>query len=353
VQISFQKLGLKLSHRWTIASKLGPGGGGGTDLFQVLVIELRDQDGVVGLGETAPSTRYDESVDSAIRFLEGLNSDKLSFSDVAESMRHLGSFGSGNFAPRCALNLALLDGAARIAEKPVCDYLNLGFVECKHVTSFSIGIDTPERIREKTIEAAEYPVLKLKVGSLDDQENLAALRSVAPDKPIRVDANEAWKTKEEALDRLEALAKDKAIQFVEQPMPATSSPEDLAWLKTRSPLPIMADESYQSLDDLPLCADCFHAVNVKLVKAGGITGAYNALSAARKAGLKTMIGCMIETSLLISAAAHLAELTDYLDIDGNLLISNDPFTGVSTGAGRVSFEPAPEPFGLRVARRPN
>ena len=174
---------------------------------------------------------------------------------------------------------------------------------------------------------------------------------MSPDKPIRADANEAWKTKEEALDHLETLASDGRVQFVEQPMPATTDPKDLAWLKNRSPLPIMADESYRSKDDLPLCVDCYHAVNVKLVKSGGITGAYEALTAARKSGLKTMIGCMIETSLLISAAAHLAELADHLDIDGNLLITNDPYLGVSTNDGAVSFSGAPSPIGLRVTER--
>jgi L-alanine-DL-glutamate epimerase-like enolase superfamily enzyme len=168
---------------------------------------------------------------------------------------------------------------------------------------------------------------------------------------VRVDANEGWKTKEEALRQIEWLAKDGHIEFVEQPMPANTDAADVSWLKSRSPLPIMADESSSSALDIEDCAQCYHAVNVKLVKAGGISGAYEALRVARKAGLKTMIGCMIESSILISAAAHLAELTDFLDIDGNLLITNDPYRGPSANNGVISFADAREKSGLRVIAR--
>jgi L-alanine-DL-glutamate epimerase-like enolase superfamily enzyme len=124
--------------------------------------------------------------------------------------------------------------------------------------------------------------------------------------------------------------------------------KDLAWLKSRSPLPLFGDESYHSAKDVEQCADCYHGVNVKLLKTGGVTAAYEALKAARKAGLKTMIGCMIETSVLISAAAHLAELTDHLDIDGSLLTANDPYLGATAEKGMVSFASATEKVGLRV-----
>jgi L-alanine-DL-glutamate epimerase-like enolase superfamily enzyme len=250
------------------------------------------------------------------------------------------------------LNLALLDGAAKLAGKALYDFLGLGFRERHHVTSFTIGIDSPEMVRKKTLDAANYPVLKLKVGDPRDRENFAALRAVAPDKPVRADANEGWKTKDEALRMLEWLAAtDKKIQFVEQPMPRDASPQDFAWLKARSPLPIFADESCHTVKDIPRCADCFHGVNVKLVKTGGVSMAKETLEAARRAGLKTMIGCMIETSVLVSAAAHLAELADYLDVDGNILITNDPFLGVTAEKGILSFASAPEKNGLRVSAR--
>jgi L-alanine-DL-glutamate epimerase-like enolase superfamily enzyme len=229
--------------------------------------------------------------------------------------------------------------------------LKLGFTEGKHATCFSIGIDKPDMIRHKVAEAERYPVLKLKVGGPDDEQNLAALRHAAPKKTVRVDANEGWKTKEEALRKLEWLAGDGHIEFVEQPMPASTSIGDLKWLKQRSPLPIMADESCHFASDITTCAEWAHSVNVKLVKSGGISNAYAALQAARKAGLKTMIGCMIESSVLISAGAHLAELADYLDLDGNLLITNDPYRGPTSEKGVISFTAASEKVGLRVVPR--
>jgi len=166
-----------------------------------------------------------------------------------------------------------------------------------------------------------------------------------------VDANAAWKTREEALDRILHLADDGNIEFVEQPMPPDAPEADALWLKERSPLPLVGDESYQDARDAEHCARCFHGVNVKLVKTGGVTAAKEALEAARKLGLKTMLGCMIESSVLISAAAHLASLTDWLDLDGNVLISNDPFKGVQNSDGWITFEGAPEPFGLQTSRR--
>jgi L-alanine-DL-glutamate epimerase-like enolase superfamily enzyme len=351
VKLKSWRFELELTHRWAISSALGPGGSGGTLTYPVVFVELTDGDGVTGIGEAAPSSRYQENPDSTLAFLKQVLPERLSFGDVAGSMTCLDAIAPGHYAPKGAINIALLDGAARRAGQAVCDYLGLGFMEHKHVTSFSIGLDRPEVIRRKVREAAGYPVLKLKVGGPDDRRNLAALREEAPTKPVRVDANEAWKTKEEALRNLEWLAQDRHIQFVEQPMPASTKLEDLAWLKARTPLPIMADESYLSAHDAERCAESFHSVNVKLVKTGGISAGYAALQAARKAGLKTMLGCMIESSVLISAAAHLAELTDYLDIDGNLLITNDPYEGASAEQGVISFARAPGRFGLRVAPR--
>ncbi len=351
MKLSFRRFDLQLAHRWAIASGLAPGGGGGTNIFKIVLVELTDQDGTVGLGESAPSSRYQESADGGMAFLEHVNADKLSFADVAASMKHLDAVAPGQFAAKGAVNMALLDGAARKAGRAVCDFLQLGFTENKHVTSFSIGIDKPEVIRAKVLEAASYPVLKLKVGGPDDRQSLAALREVAPKKTVRVDANEGWKTKEAALKNLEWLASDGHVEFCEQPMPANADLADLVWLKARSPLPIMADESYHHAADIVRVAEWAHSVNVKLVKTGGITGAHAALVAARKAGLKTMIGCMIESSILISAAAHLAELTDYLDIDGNLLITNDPYAGATARHGVISFADAPVKTGLRVQAR--
>ena len=347
VKIEIRRFDLKLKHAWRIARS--DEGGSGT--YPVVFIELIDDSGLRGLGESAPSWRYLENVETVGQFLSGVVPAQLSFEDVAGSMRYLDTVASENPAAKTALNIALMDGAARRAGKPIFDLLGLGFTEGKHLTSFSIGIDSPGMVQQKAAEAADFPVLKMKLGSPQDRANLAALREAAPTKTVRVDANEAWKTKEAALREIEWLAQDGHIEFVEQPMPAETPVGDLAWLKERSPLPLFGDESYHHAADADRCAQCYHGVNVKLVKTGGISGAYDALQAARRVGLKTMIGCMIESSILITAAAHLAELADHLDIDGNLLISNDPFLGATCSRGIISFREAPEKLGLCVQAR--
>jgi L-alanine-DL-glutamate epimerase-like enolase superfamily enzyme len=343
MKLSFWREQLQLANTWTIAR-------GSTNLFQVVLVQLVAPDGVTGLGEASPIARYQESPATVERFFQRLDPERLTFTDVAGSMAYLDSLAPGDMAAKCALNLALLDGAGKLARRPIHDLLGLGFREQHHVTSFSIGIAAPAEIRNKVRAAESYPVLKLKVGVPGDRDIWAALREAAPKKIIRVDANEGWKTKEEALQRLEWLARDGQVQFVEQPMPQTTPARDLVWLKERSPLPLFADESYHTLADLAHCAECFHGVNVKLVKTGGLSAAAAALQAARQAGLQTMIGCMIETSVLISAAAHLAELCDHLDLDGNLLTTNDPYAGVTAPRGILSFQAAQEAFGLRVNR---
>jgi L-alanine-DL-glutamate epimerase-like enolase superfamily enzyme len=343
VKLTFKRLDLQLAHTWTIARTKG------TNVTQVVVVELTGADGTVGLGEAAPTARYKESPVSVEAFFQKVDARGLSFSDVEGSMKYLDTLSPRDMSAKCALNLALLDGAAKKARKPVYDLLGLGFRENLHMTSFTIGIDKPDVIRQKVQAAEQYPVLKMKVGVADDKASLQALREVAPTKAVRVDANEGWKTKEQALEMLGWLAQDGHIQYVEQPLPANTPAKDWIWLKQRSPLPIFGDESYHSAKDIGQAAECFHGVNVKLVKTGGITAGLAALMAARKAGLKTMLGCMIETSILISGAAHLAELCDYLDLDGSVLITNDPYAGVTVQDGVLSFASAPEKAGLRVS----
>ena len=348
VKIKFWRCELKLAHTWTIASGVKTGG---TNMAPTGILQFTGDDGTVGLGECAPASRYRENVDGGLEFLGKVDARKLSFDDIAGSMNYVQGIAPGQFAAKSAVNIALLDGAARKAGKAIYDFLGLGFRDKHHVTSFSIGIDKPEIIRQKVLAAEQYPVLKLKVGGPHDKENMKALRDAAPKKWVRVDANEGWTTKEQALEMSNWLASDGHIQFIEQPMPAGTNPKDLVWLKERSPLPLVGDESYHTAKDVAHCAECYHGVNVKLCKTGGISVAYEALQAARKAGLKTMIGCMIETSIHISAAAHLAELCDYLDIDGNILITNDPYLGVTSEKGLLSFAQAPEKVGLRVSER--
>jgi L-Ala-D/L-Glu epimerase len=336
---------LRLANPWKIASSKGSG------IYRTVIVELTEKDGKNGIGEAAPSSLYGESANGLLKFLHLLDPEKISFADIPGSMAYLDALPGIPVAARCVLNLALLDGAAKLAGNELHSFLGLSFSEDHHITSFSIGIDAPDIIRKKVLDAAQYPVLKLKVGHLCDRENLAALRSVAPKKPVRVDANEGWKTKEEALRNLEWLASDGHIQFVEQPMPRDAGATDLIWLKERSPLPLFADESCHTIRDILRCAECFNGINVKLVKTGGVSMAHATLQAARQAGLKTMIGCMIETSVSISAAAHLAELADFLDLDGNLLITNDPFAGVTAENGILSFTHTKVKTGLGVSPR--
>ncbi len=339
---------LKLTHEWTIATGVKTGG---KSAYEVFLVELTDN-GTSGIGESSPPSRYCESGESVRAFLNQIDANKLSFDDIPTSMAYLESLNPHkDNSAKCAINIALVDGAAKKAGKAIYDYFGIGFTEKKHTTSFSIGIDTPEKIRMKVLEAAAYPFLKLKVGGPDDLQNMKALREAAPNKKVRVDGNEGWKTKEEALKNIEWFAQDKNVEYVEQPMPSTTPVKDLVWLKERSPLPLYGDESFHNSKDVAHCVECFHGVNMKLCKTGGLTEGFAALQAARKAGLKTMIGCMIESSVLITAAAHLAELADHLDIDGNILINNDPFMGATAENGLVSFAKAPTATGLRVTTR--
>lgn len=353
MQLTCRRYELELTHRWTIARTQTPGDDGepGEAVQPVVFVRLEAADGLVGWGEASPCPRYDESPETVEAFLRRVDPSRLRFDDLSGSLAYLDGFGAGNAAARCALDVGLHDGAARSAGKPLHDFLGLSFTEGRHVTSFSIGLAAPEVVRRKVLAAADYPVLKIKLGGPDDEALLRAVREAAPGKPLRVDANEGWPTPEVALRRLEWLVADEGVQFVEQPLPASVSPEQQTWLKARSPLPLMADENCLTASDIPAVADGFHAVNVKLVKTGGLAMAKATLEAARAAGLRTMLGCMIESSLLISAAAHLADLTDYLDLDGNLLVRNDPFQGLAASGGRLSFRNAPLPSGLQVRER--
>lgn len=345
MQLKFWRHDLRLAHGWAIA------GGAAKHVHPVVFVEMLDGSGAAGVGEASPSRRYHETVETAGKFLEKVDVRKLSFADIAGSMNYLDALAPGELSAKAALNVALLDGAAKLAGKPLHDFLGLGFREHFHVTSFSIGIDRSPVIRKKVFAADAFPVLKMKLGSVHDRENFAALRATAPGKAVRVDANEAWKTKELALENIGWLARDGRVQFVEQPMPSTAAAADLRWLKARSPLPLFADESFHFAADAARCAEFFHGVNVKLCKTGGVTNAVEALRAAKKSGLQTMLGCMIESSVLISAAAHLAGLADFLDLDGNLLVTNDPFLGVTAERGVMSFMGAAARDGLRVSAR--
>jgi L-alanine-DL-glutamate epimerase-like enolase superfamily enzyme len=350
MRMRFWRFDLALRHQWAIATDVGQGGG--KSLYPVVFVELQDDQGRTGLGEASPSSQYAEDHRTVTDFLSRVDVSRLSFDDVSGSMNALEAVGPGRYPAKCALNIALLDGAAKSTGVPLCRHLGLGdFAEGVHESSFTIGIDRPEVMAAKTREASGYPVLKMKLGSPDDRANFAAVRGAADGRRMRVDANAGWKTKEDALKNIEWLAGEGSVEFVEQPMPPELPTSDWAWLKARSPLPLFGDELYQQASDATRCAECVHGVNVKLVKTGGVTQGQLALEAARAQGLKTMLGCMIESSVLITAAAHLASLTDYLDLDGNVLITNDPYQGVINRSGLLTFDGVKSMSGLRVKAR--
>jgi L-alanine-DL-glutamate epimerase-like enolase superfamily enzyme len=206
------------------------------------------------------------------------------------------------------------------------------------VTTFSIGIDTPEITRQKVKEAEAFPVLKIKVGLKTDEPTIEAVRSVTK-KPLRVDANEGWTDKEEAVRKINWL-ETQGVEFVEQPMPAHMI-EETRWVRSRVHLPLIADEAAVNVRAIPKLVDAFDGINVKLDKCGGFQEAMRMIQVAQSLGFKTMLGCMISSSVSVTAAAHLSPLVDYADLDGNLLIANDMFAGVTVREGKLVLPDGP------------
>jgi L-alanine-DL-glutamate epimerase-like enolase superfamily enzyme len=310
-------------------------------------IELRfAHEGVTGIGAGAPIVRYQENAKDAAAALTALapyarSADPWRLeSFLGDAFRQL----EGQYAARAALDIALHDWTGKRLGIPVYRLLGLDPAEAP-LTTFSIGIDTPEVTRQKVREAADYPVLKIKVGLDSDEATIDAVRSVTG-KPLRVDANEGWKDKETAIQRLEWLA-TRGVELVEQPMPAAML-EEQAWLKARSPLPLFADESCLRATDIPKIASAYHGVNVKVDKAGGLREALRMIHVARACDLEVLLGCMVSSSVSTTAAAQLSPLVDFADLDGHLLVSDDPWQGVAVRGGRLVLPDGP---GLGLARR--
>ena len=310
-------------------------------------LELRfTREGTTGVGAGAPIVRYQENAADGKRALASVEPLARSAdpwrleSFLGDAFRGL----EGQYAARAALDIALHDWTGKRLGIPVYRLLGLDPAEAP-LTTFSIGIDTPELTRQKVREAAEFPVLKIKVGLDSDEATIDAVRSVTG-KPLRVDANEGWKDKETAIRRLEWLSR-KGVELVEQPMPAALL-EEQGWLKARSPLPLFADESCLRAADIPKIAGAYHGVNVKLDKAGGLREALRMIHVARACGLKVLLGCMVSSSVSTTAAAQLSPLVDFADLDGHLLVSDDPWEGVLVRQGRLVLPDRP---GLGLVRR--
>jgi len=329
IEIKTKKL--NLAHTWTISRN-------SSDYKDNVFVKI-EKDGIVGYGEAAPNVRYGENSELTTEKLQDAKlifdeHDLFHYTDIKEA---LDAKILKQSCAKAAFDIALMDWIGKAFNLPLYKMYGLNISKTP-VTSFSIGIDTPEIIRQKVEEAKDYPILKIKVGKKNDEEIIGAVRSVT-DKTIRVDANEGWKSKEEALEKINWL-KTQGVEFIEQPMPADMIKET-AWLRERVEMPIVADEAVKNAADIPMLSTAYDGINIKLMKSGGIQEAMRMIQMAKALKMKIMLGCMIESSIAISAAAHLAPYVDWADLDGNLLIKNDPFTGVKVDKGKFVFNDKP------------
>jgi L-alanine-DL-glutamate epimerase-like enolase superfamily enzyme len=329
---------LQLRHTWTTTMS-------SSDFRDTLQLTY-DRDGVVGHGEGAPIIRYKETAESARRAAESIrdffaSANPWQFEKVmAEVFQRI----EGEYAAKAAIDIALMDWIGQRLGVPLYKYFGLDPADAP-LTTFSIGIDTPEVTRRKVQEAEAFPILKVKVGLDTDEATIEAVRSVTR-KPLRVDANEGWKSKGEAVRKINWL-ESQGVEFVEQPMPATML-EETRWVHARVHIPIIADEACLHPSSIPGLAGAYDGVNIKLDKCGGMQEAFRMIQVAKAFGMKTMLGCMISSSVSVTAAAHLSPLVDYADLDGNLLIANDPYVGVRVEAGKLVL---PDRSGLGLETR--
>lgn len=306
-------------------------------------------DGVKGYGEASMPPYLGESVESVCRFLGRL--DLGQFSDpfrIEEIHEYMESVAPDNRAAKASVDIALHDLCGKIMGQPWYKIWGLdpGRTPC---TSYTIGIDTPEVVRQKVAEAAPYRVLKVKMGLDNDRELVETIRECRPDVPLCVDANQGWNDRARALEMCHWL-EERGCLFVEQPFDK-SRLDDAAWLTERSPLPVIADEAVQRLTDVGRLAGAYSGINIKLMKSTGMHEAYQMAVLARALGMKVMLGCMTETSCAVTAAAQLSPLADYADLDGNLLISNDRFDGLTIENGRVIIPSRPG-IGVKLSETP-
>ena len=337
-QLNVELKRLNLRHVWTTTMS--------SSTYRDTVNVRYTRDGITGYGEGAPIIRYKEYPAEAKQVIEA-NLDHITSGDpkmfeafLADTRKRLGDH---QRAAMAAVDIAVMDWVCKRLNVPVYEYFGLD-PAATPLTTFSIGIDTPEIIKQKTVEAADYPVLKVKVGLKTDEETIAAVRSVTK-KPLRVDANEGWTDKDEAVRKINWL-ETQGVEFIEQPMPADMF-EEMKYVHSKVHLPIMADEACTSAEVIPKLKEAYDGINVKLDKAGGILEAHRWIDMARAMDMKVMLGCMISSSCSCTAAAQLSPLVDYADLDGFLLISNDPFSGATVEKGKIILPSGPG-LGLKL-----
>jgi L-alanine-DL-glutamate epimerase-like enolase superfamily enzyme len=330
LKFRFYPYTLELKHVFTIATN-------SRTTTAVTMVEV-EKDGIIGYGEASMPPYLGETHETAKAFLSKVHLEKYdSLFRLEEILADVDAIAPGNHAAKAAVDIALHDWMGKKMGYPWYAIWGLDPANTP-VTSFTIGIDTMDVVREKTKEASIYKVLKVKLGRDNDREMIETIRSVT-DKPIRVDVNQGWKDRNAALKMIEWLA-TKGIEFVEQPMPKEQI-DDIAWLREKSPLPIVGDESVTRLPDVRKAYGVYDGINIKLMKCTGMREAYSMILLARALEMKIMLGCMVESSCAISAAAQLSPLVDWADLDGALLIKNDPFRGTTIVDGKVTLTDHP------------
>ncbi|MCU4972509.1 dipeptide epimerase [Halobacteria archaeon AArc-m2/3/4] len=332
LETSFERVDLPLEFPFRIARST-------TAVAANVIVRIEDDAGRVGIGGAAPSAHFGETAATVEAVLPELLAVVEDVDDPHQLERIEGQMRETvgrNPAARCAVSIALHDLAAKRLEVPLYRYWGLDPTE-RLESSYTIGIDDPETMREKAETAVErdYGTLKVKLGTDRDLEIVETIRDVAPGVRLFVDANEAWSPRE-AVRKIERL-ECHGVAFVEQPVPAADR-EGLRFVYERSSLPIAADESCVTLADVPQVADRCDIANLKLMKCGGLREAKRMIHAARAHGLEVMCGCMTESNASIAAACHLSPLLDYVDLDGSLLLADDPFEGVPMPGGRIDLE---------------
>ncbi len=342
MKLTFAPYELMLRHVFTVASFSRSS----TPDIQVQI----EYDGFTGYGEASmPPYLAKElgTVDSVLDFLARAAKRLEDFRDpfqLEDILAEIDRLDEGNAAGKAAVDIALHDLVGKMMSQPWYRIWGLN-PELTPSTTYTIGIDTADVVRQKTRECTErFNILKVKLGRDNDREMIETIRSVT-DLPIAVDANQGWTDRQHALDMILWL-KEQGVVMVEQPMPKTQL-DDIAWVTQQSPLPIFADESIQRLRDIQSLKGAFTGINIKLMKCTGMREAHKMMCTARALGMKVMIGCMTETSCAVSAAAQLSPAVDFADLDGNLLISNDRFEGVKVVKGKLTLNGLP---GIGVKR---
>ena len=331
MKLSWEPYELQLRHVFTVASYSRTT----TPDVQVKI----EYDGFTGYGEASMPPYLGQTVQSVCSFLEKV--DLSRFADpfcIDDILTYVDSLSPGDTAAKAAVDIALHDLVGQLLGQPWYRIWGLDAAKAPD-TTFTIGIDTADVVREKTREcASQFNILKVKVGLENDMEMIRAIRDVTM-LPLAVDANQGWKDREKALEEIFWL-KEQGIVMVEQPMPKERI-DDNAWLTERSPLPIFADEAIQRLKDIPSIKGAYTGINIKLMKCTGMREAWKMANYAHAEGMRVMVGCMTETSCAVTAAAQLSPIVDFADLDGNLLISNDRFRGMEVVNGKITLPDRP------------